>query len=130
MKKIFKALTISTLVLLSFSTNAEEIIKLENNKLILGKWLMYAETAALHKDKKEVQNEWTFANDGSLAVISRDPRIDAPKLIKIKYSIEDGIIKKQFQPGRSKTEDCKVIRLEAKDMTLHCKFNYYLFKRK
>ncbi len=130
MKKTFKTLTFSTLVLLAFSTYAEDIIKLENNKPILGKWLMYAETAALHKDKKEVQNEWTFNSNGTISVISRDPRFDAQKLININYAIEDGVIKKQFQPGRSKTEDCKVVKLEAKDMTLHCKFNYYLFKRK
>ncbi len=129
MKKILKPLTLAAGVLLAFTANAEEIIELENSKPILGKWMMYAETAALHKDKKTVQNEWTFAKDGSLSVISRDPRLDAKKLIKIKYSIEDGKIKKQFQPGREKYEYCSIIKLEEKNMIMHCKFNYYLFKR-
>ena len=62
-------------------------------------------------------------------VVSRDPRLSAQKEIKVKYSIVDGAIKKQFQPGREKYESCKVIKLEDKDMTLHCKYNYYLFKR-
>lgn len=129
MKHLLKPLTLAASFLLAFSANAEEIIRLENNKPILGKWIMYAETAALHKDKKQVHNEWTFGNDGKLAVISRDPRLDAPKLIKVDYSIEDGVIKKQFQPGRNKFESCKLVKLEKTEMILHCKFNYYLFRK-
>lgn len=129
MKRILTPLILAVSFLFTFSANAEEIIKLENEKPILGKWMMYAETAALHKDKKEVQNEWTFSRGGVLSVVSRDPRIDAPKLINVTYSIEDGVIKKQFAPGRQKFEFCKVVKLEGKEMILHCKFNYYLFKK-
>ncbi len=124
-----KKIIIPILLASAFTAHAEETIKLEDNSAILGKWTMYAETPALHKAKKEVNNEWKFSNDGFLYVVSRDPRLAAQKEIKVKYSIEDGAIKKQFQPGREKYESCKVVKLEGKDMTLHCKYNYYLFRR-
>jgi hypothetical protein len=50
------------------------------------------------------------------------------KLVDVKYSIENGAIIKQIQPGRSKTESCKVVKLEGDDMILHCNFLYYLLK--
>ena len=128
MKNILNPILLAS-VFAAFTANAEETIKLEDNSAILGKWTMYAETAALHKAKKEVTNDWKFANDGFLYVTSRDPRLGAKKEIKVSYTIEDGNIVKQFQPGRQKFETCKVVKLDKKDMTLHCKFNYYLFRR-
>lgn len=128
MKIILRFLFLTSLSF-TFSANAEEIIELKDSTPILGKWLMYAETAALHKSKKEVANVWKFSKDGGLYVESRDPRLDSVQEIRVTYSIEDGVIIKQFQPGRSKTETCKVIKLEGKEMILHCKFNYYLFKK-
>ena len=128
MKKIIKLILLAT-AFTAFNANAEEIIKLEDNSKILGKWNMIMETPALHKKGKKVENSWEFRNNGVLAAISRDPRLDAQKEVKVKYSIEDGMIVKQLQPGREKYEKCKVIKLDGKDMTLHCKFNYYIFKR-
>ena len=129
MKKTIKLVLLAT-AFTAFNANAEEIIKLEDNSKILGKWNMTMETPALHKKGKKVENSWEFRNNGVLAAISRDPRLDAQKEVKVKYSIEDGAIVKQLQPGREKYEKCKVIKLEGKDMTLHCKFNYYIFTRK
>ncbi|MCK4841712.1 MAG: hypothetical protein KAT04_07485 [Methylococcales bacterium] len=115
---------------IAFSANAKDvIIKLEDNSKILGKWRLYKETAALHKKAKEVKNDWKFNNNGILTSTSRDPRLGASKDVNVKYFIEDGAIKKQMQPGREKYEMCKVVKLEAKDMILHCKYNYYLFTR-
>ena len=128
MKKTIKLFLLAT-AFTAFNVNAEETIKLEDNSKILGKWDMILETPALHKKGKKVENSWEFRNNGVLAAISRDPRLDAKKEVKVKYSIEDGAIKKQLQPGREKYESCKVIKLDKKDMTLHCKFNYYIFKR-
>ncbi len=131
MKKTIKILLIAAISSVAFSANAKDvIIKLEDNSKILGKWKLYAETAALHKEKKLVKNDWNFGADGILTSTSRDPRIGASKDVKVKYSIEEGAIRKQMQPGREKYETCKVVKLEGKDMTLHCKFNYYLFTRK
>jgi hypothetical protein len=128
MKKIIKLLSLAS-VFMAFTAHAEEIIKLEDNSRILGKWKIYAETPALHKVKKEVDNDWHFKKNGTLTAISRDPRIDAPKEVSVKYSIEDGVIRKQFQPGREKYENCSVVKLEGKDMIIHCSYNYYLMKR-
>ena len=131
MKKTIKLLLITAMASVAFSATAKDtIIKLEDNSRILGKWQLYAETAALHKSRKEVKSDWHFSKDGILTSTSRDPRLDAAKDVKVKYSIENGVIKKQFQPGREKYEFCKVVKLEGKEMILHCKFNYYLFTKK
>lgn len=130
MKRTINILLIAAAASIAFSANAKDaVIKLEDNSRILGKWKLYAETAALHKEKKLVKNDWNFGADGILTSTSRDPRIGASKDVKVKYFIEDGAIKKQQQPGREKYESCKVVKLEDNDMILHCKFNYYLFKK-
>ena len=131
MKKTIKILLFATISSIAFSASAKDvIIKLEDNSRLLGKWRLYKETAALHKKAKEVQNDWNFGTDGVLTSTSRDPRLGASKDVKVKYSIEDGVIKKQMQPGREKYETCAVVKLDGKDMTLHCKYNYYLFTKK
>ena len=128
MKKTIKLILLAT-AFTAFTANAEETIKLEDNSQILGKWNMTLETPALHKKGKKVSNTWEFRNNGILAAVAHDPRLGAKKEVKVKYSVEDGVIKKQRQPGREKYENCKVIKLDEKDMTLHCQFNYYLFTR-
>ena len=129
MKIIIKLLTL-TVLLFTSSAYAEKTIKLEDNSAILGEWKLYAETPQLHLEKKMVQNEWNFRDNGILTSTAYDPRLDGKKAVDVKYSIEDGVIKKQIQPGRDKVENCKVIKLEGDDMTLHCKYLYYLLKRK
>ncbi len=117
-------------LLISPLTQAKDvIIPLEDNAQILGKWSIYAETAALHKTKKLVNNKWDFKENGSLVSTAFDPRLDSETSVKVKYFIEDGFIKKQVQPGREKYETCKVVKLEGKDLILHCKYLYYLLRR-
>ncbi len=129
MKKIITFLALMT-VLFSSIANAKKYIELEDNSRILGKWSLYAETAALHKTKKMVQNEWHFRDNGILTSTAFDPRLDGKKAVNVSYKVEDGVIKKQIQPGRDKVESCKVVKLEGDDMILHCRFLYYLLKRK
>ncbi len=124
-----KFLTFVTLLFAATAYAAEKTIHLEDNSAILGEWKLYAETAALHKEKKMVQNKWNFRKNGILTSTAFDPRLDGIKAINVTYSVEDGAIKKQMQPGRTKTESCKVIKLDNKDMILHCKYLYYMFKR-
>jgi len=88
---------------------AEKTIPLEDNSLILGEWKLYAETPALHKEKKMVQNKWNFRKNDTLTSTAYDPRMDGIQTIDVKYSVEGGVIVKQLQPGRSKTENCKVM---------------------
>lgn len=128
MKKITLLAVVS--MLFSITAHAEKTIKLEDNSAILGKWSLYAETAALHKGKKMVQNEWNFRDNGTLTSTAFDPRLDGKKAVDVQYSVENGVIKKQIQPGRDKYEACKVVKLEGDDMILHCRFLYYLLKRK
>jgi len=129
MKKTIKLLTLAA-ALFATSAYAEKTIKLEDNSAILGEWKLTAETPQLHLKKKYVQNEWNFRNNGILTSTAFDPRLDGKKAVNVKYSVEDGVIKKQIQPGRDKMESCKVVKLEGKDMILHCKYLYYILERK
>ncbi len=129
MNKTIKILLLTTFFI-SFSAHAkEEIIELKDNSAILGVWKMNAESAALHKEKKSLSNTWEFRKDGIIAAKSLDPRLDSISEVKVTYSIENGMIRKQSQPGRSKFENCKVIKLEEKEMVLHCKYLYYFFSK-
>ena len=128
MIKLTQALIVGVTLLFSVAANAE--VKLEDDSQILGKWNLYAEAIALHKEKVELFSVWEFRKDGVLHTISND-RFGRTKNLKIdlKYAVEDGVIKKQKTPGRSKMEDCKVIKLEDGEMTLKCTFVYLFLKR-
>ncbi len=130
MKTIIKFLFLSSL-LLSFTVSAaEKYIELEDESKILGKWMITAEVASLKiKDRKKLSNLWTFKKGGVLTAVSVDSRMGADKTINLKYSIENGVIKKQSVPGREKYETCKVIKLDGKDMLLHCKFLYFFLTK-
>jgi len=128
MKKI-KTLLLITAFFASAANAKDTIIELEDESKILGQWKLYAEAAALHKEKKQVDNVWDFRKGGVLAAVSKDKRMSSSNEVKVKYSIENGIIKKQSQPGREKYEDCKVVKLEGKDMIMHCKYLYYFFTK-
>lgn len=128
MKKTIKLLTLAS-VLFVPSAYAEKTIPLEDNSVILGEWKLYAETPALHKEKKMVQNKWNFRDNGILTSTAFDPRLDGIKAVDVTYSVEGGAIIKQIQPGRSKTESCKAVKLEGNEMILHCNYLYYFLKR-
>jgi len=129
MKTITTVLSLCA-TLAAFSANAETI-KLEDNSKILGKWQINAEAAALDKEKKELNATWEFQKDGTLETIAEDTRGRTKAMhISIKYSVEDGVIKKQSAPGREKYEDCAVVEMEGKDMILKCKYLYYFMTRK
>jgi len=128
MIKLTQALIVGVALLFSVAANAE--VKLEDDSQILGKWNLYAEAIALHKEKVELFSVWEFKKGGVLHTISND-RFGRTKNLKIdlKYAVEEGVIKKQKTPGRSKMEDCKVIKLEDGKMTLKCTFVYLFLKR-
>lgn len=128
---------IKTLALLTFSFSltanaAEKFIELEDNSKILGTWHMTGESPKLSIKPTKVSNKWTFSKDGTMSSVSSDRRFSGftgGNAIKVKYSIEDGMIRKQFQPGREKYEFCKVTKMEGSEMILHCKFNYFFFTK-
>ncbi len=130
MKTTIKLLSIAAILVATSAYAAEKIIALEDNKVLLGNWNIHHEAAALHKEKVAINNDWAFGRDGMITAISRDRRMGSDQGIKIKYSVVDGVIRKQFTPGREKYEDCKVVKLEGKEMVLHCKFNYFFMTKK
>ncbi len=123
-----KQILLASLIVSSLSAQAD--VKLEDNSLIKGKWNLYAESIALHKEKVSLQSMWEFKGGGILHTKSEDRRGRTKTLIiDLKYSVEDGVIKKQVSPGRSKTEDCRVVKLDRDNMTLKCKFVFFFLKR-
>jgi hypothetical protein len=49
--------------------------------------------------------------------------------IAIKYSVENGEIKKQTTPGREKYESCKVVEKEGSKMILKCTYLYFFLTK-
>lgn len=125
--------TITTLLalcaaLVAFSANAE--VKLEDNSKILGKWQVTHEALALDREKKPLHVTWEFQKDGTLITTGEDARSGIGEMnIPIKYSVADGVIKKQVSPGREKYEDCSVVEMNDKNMVLKCKFLYFFMTR-
>jgi len=135
MKKTIKLLPLLALVFIALPVHAkkaEQIIKLEDNSQILGTWKIYAESPSRKKrDRKEVNIQWEFKNNGIIHAIATDTRgRTGMTSIDIKYSIENGAIKKQAIAGGSRYESCKVTKLEGSDMTLKCPFLYFYMKKK
>jgi hypothetical protein len=127
MKNIVKTLLL-TGVFLAFSANAE--VKLKDNSEILGKWSLYAEAIKLDGEKKSVQTEWNFQADGILLTVSTDSVGRTGEMtIPIKYSVENGDIKKQTSPGREKYDTCNVIEKDDSKMTLKCSGMFFFLKK-
>lgn len=126
--KLIQTLIVAVALLFANATNAE--VKLKDNSKILGKWKLYAEAAALNKEKVELFSVWDFRADGVIHTESED-RFGRTKtlVIDLKYSVEDGKLKKQRSPGRSKMDTCSVIELENRKMILKCPFVYFFMQR-
>lgn len=115
--------------LMAGTANAADVV-LEDTSLILGKWKLYAEAPALHKEKTKVNINWEFKDNGIIHTWAKDSRARTGDMsINVAYSVEDGVIKKQVAPGRSKYEKCRVVKLEGKDMTLKCQYLYFFMEK-
>ena len=128
MKKYVKILPLAALFF-AFSANAE--VELKDDSEILGKWKLYAEATKLDGEQKPVTIEWEFKEDGALLQTATDSvgRTGEMK-IAIKYSVENGEIKKQTKPGQEKYESCKVVEKDGSKMILKCPFLYYFLTKK
>jgi len=130
MKKIINLLLLATVFIASSVNAKEKTIPLEDNSTILGKWKVTAEAAAMHKTKTPLNIRWHFKNNGMLLTEATDTRNRTGAMsINVKYSIENGVIKKQSNPGREKYEMCSVVDQAEKSMTLHCKYLYFFLER-
>lgn len=115
-------------VFFAFTVRAE--VKLKDSSEILGNWKLYAEAARLEGEKKEVNVQWEFKKDGTLYIKATDSfgRTKAFE-VSLKYSVEDGMIKKQSTPGREKYESCRVIEKSDTDMVLKCTYLFFFLTK-
>ncbi|GFO71739.1 hypothetical protein BJAS_P1425 [Bathymodiolus japonicus methanotrophic gill symbiont] len=126
--KLMQTLIVAVTLLFAATANAK--IELEDNSKLLGKWNLYAEAASLHKEKVELFSVWDFRKDGIIHTESED-RFGRTKtlVIDLKYSVENGNVMKQKNPGRSKMDTCSVVKMEGREMIMKCPFVYLFFKR-
>jgi len=128
MKKITTLLSLFSAFMV-LSAHAE--VKLEDNSKLLGKWQVTAEALALDREKKALQVTWEFQKEGTLVTTGEDARSGIGEMtVPIKYSVSEGVIKKQVTPGREKYEDCAVVEMEGNNMILKCKFLYFFMTKK
>ncbi|MGZ4979403.1 MAG: hypothetical protein ACXV8O_19880 [Methylobacter sp.] len=125
-----RCVKILPLVAIFFTLSANADVQLKDNSEILGKWNLHDEAVSLTSPKKAVTQEWEFKEDGTLISSASDVagRISALKIV-LKYSVENGEIKKQSAPGREKYESCKVIEKQGSDMILKCTYFFFLTKK-
>ncbi len=119
------------MALSAFGAQAEDV-SLEDNSKIVGKWHVYATAPALHKEKRAQDSEWNFKKNGVLTIRGKDVVSGRTGMmnIELKYTIEDGVIKRQKAPGREKYESCAVTELDSSKMVLKCQFLYYFLEKK
>mgnify|MGYP000665672420 CR=1 FL=1 len=124
---MIKKITILTLTSLLFisTANAQETVK--DTLGVVGKWKVWAESAAKNKEKKMIDNLWEFKTDGVLHAVSTDPRTKTLDLTT-KYYIENGAIMKERAGRPGKFDRCTVEKQDA-EMILGCP-GLYLFMKK
>jgi hypothetical protein len=125
-----RCVKILPLVAIFFTLSANADVELKDNTEILGRWNLHDEAVSLTSPKKAVTQEWEFKADGILMTTASDVagRISELK-IPLKYSVENGLIKKQSTPGREKYELCKVIEKDDTNMILRCTYFFFLTKK-
>lgn len=111
-------------LMMSFSIAAQADVKLTKADVV-GKWLVQAEALSADQKKglKELNSTWTFSEDGTMEGHSSDTNKHARVAefrASVQYSIEDGKMKKQASPGRSKVDICTAIELTPPKMVLEC----------
>jgi hypothetical protein len=106
-------------------------VELKDNSELLGKWALNAEAIKLDGEKKSVTSSWEFKNDGTLISVATDSLGRTKEMtVAVKYSVEDGLLKKQVSPGRDKYESCSVVQKEGSAMTLRCTNLFLFFTKK
>ena len=117
-----------TVVFLAPTVNADVTLKSDSD--ILGKWKLYAEAPKLDGEKKPLISEWEFKPGGILQTTATDTRGRTKEMIiDLKYSVENGDIKKQTSPGREKYESCNVVEKDSSGMVLKCMYLYYFLTK-
>ena len=120
---------IAVLCLMVTTVYAEYSLKSQSE--IIGVWDVQAESPKLDGVKRALETEWEFKQDGTFIGKSKDFRAAQGVLTsQLKYSVENGKIRKQLRPGSSKYEECSVIEKEGADMILKCRNLYFFLTKK
>ncbi|MDD5229008.1 MAG: hypothetical protein PHN45_05535 [Methylococcales bacterium] len=118
------------LVAVLFTPLAHADVELKDNSELLGKWSLTAEALKIDGEKKSVVSTWEFKNDGTLISVATDSLGRTKEMtVAVKYTVEEGLLKKQVSPGRDKYESCAVVQKEGSSMILRCT-NLFLFLTK
>ena len=129
MRITHKVYAVAVTVFFASTVNAEVYLKDESE--ILGSWKVYAEAMTLEGQRNPVNIQWDFKKGGMLHTKAFSSfQFKESFEASVKYSIEDGKIKKQSAPGREKYETCQVIEKSSSDMILKCKELYRFMSRK
>lgn len=120
------------LCLLPFASSAAEIPLTQAD--LLGTWQIEKESVnADGSGGRSMNTTWTFKNDGTMEGISQEndahARVDQLKAV-LNYTVEDGKLKKQAAPGRSKMETCAAAAKDGNKMVLKCQSIYFFMTKK
>ena len=101
---------------------------------LLGTWQIEKESVnADGSGGRSMNTTWNFKNDGTMEGISQEndahARVDQLKAV-LNYSVEDGRLKKQAAPGRSKTETCVATAKDGNKLVLKCSSIYFFMTKK
>lgn len=126
-----KCIKIIPLLAIFFVLPVKADVLLKDVSEILGKWDLYAEALKLDGEKKTVKSEWEFKANGILQSTATDSLGRTKEMIvPVKFSVEDGVIKKQAAPGREKYEICSVIEKNNSKMILKCTNLFFFLTKK
>ncbi|CAG1020173.1 hypothetical protein MTYM_00103 [Methylococcales bacterium] len=114
-----------------FSGMAWSDIPLQDNKEILGKWLLESVSAGIDKPKVEENRTWEFRADGVVVTSGYNRHLKMEDSREFKYAITDGKIKAD-DPGRpGKTVDYAVYEKTGDRLILKGGLEgFYFFKKK
>ena len=124
-----KCLLLLTVAFFAWVAHANVLLK--DNSEIIGRWTLNSEAIKLDGERKVVKSEWEFKADGTLLSISTDSLGRTKEMtVAVKYSIEEGMVKKQISPGREKYESCEVVEKDASSMILKCANLFFFLTKK
>ncbi len=118
-------------VALLFATSVSAEVLLKDNSELIGKWVLESESLKIDGEKKFVTSEWEFRADGTLQSTATDSLGRTKEMVVVvKYTVEDGLLKKQLSPGREKYESCSVVEKAGNHMVLKCTNLFLFFNKK
>jgi hypothetical protein len=115
----------------AFGAGVRADVPLQDNKEIVGKWLLESVAPGLNKPKIEEHRTWEFRADGAVVTSGYNRHLKQDDSQQFKYSIVDGKIRAE-DPGRpGKTMDYAVYEKTGDALILKGGIEgFYFFKKK